>query len=54
MNGEERRGVGVAEVEFTNKMTTIYRMQKAYSKKLINREERRGQGVEVEARYITN
>ena len=44
MNGEDRRGMGVAEVEFTNKMTSIT----VYAKNGLNGEERRGLGAEVE------
>ena len=43
MNGEDRRGLGVAEVEFTNKMTPLQ-----YAKNVLNGEERRGLGAEVE------
>ena len=43
MNGEERRGLGVAEVKFTNRMTPI-----PYAKNVFNGEERRGLGAEVE------
>ena len=47
MNGEDRRGMGVAEVEFTNKMTsiTVYAKSVFYG---MNGEERRGLGAEVE------